>query len=399
MKKILIAVGIVFSTLTFAQKGETTNAAMAYKHYGESMRAQDIEAAYNDLKEAKGYIDKSAAHETTKNDPKTLMYKGFIYMDYPQVAMQMGDKSMDSSTIEKMFTEGVDALKLSKEKDSKGKYEDKIDGYCQMKRRGLFDMGLKAYEAGEYQTAMLGFGGSTIYSEIIGIVDSNAYFNAGLCAYKVEDWENTEEFFEKCVDINHRIDASSSYLTDAYTNQKKYEEGEKTFTALLEKNPGNKDVMIALINVYLPQGKKDEAEKVLTNAISLDPENKELHYVVGTIYEGQERYDDAAKAYQKVLELDPNYTDALLGLGAVYFNKAADYYNKLNALAPGDPKEAEYKAAMNENFKKALPYLEKADEINPDNMSILSSLKQVYYKLEMTDKYKETKARMDALKK
>ena len=91
--------------------------------------------------------------------------------------------------------------------------------------------------------------------------------------------------------------------------------------------------MISLINLYLGAGKKNEAEKVLSDAIAVDPKNKELHYVVGTIYEGQERYDDAEAAYKKVLELDPGHSNALLGLGAVFFNKAANLNTKINDLA------------------------------------------------------------------
>jgi tetratricopeptide (TPR) repeat protein len=397
MKKLILLGFIALSTVTYAQKNNTTNAAMEYKHYMENMMKGDVEAALISLKEAKNYIDKSAVHETTVNDPKTLMYKGFIYMEYPQTAMMAGDK-IDTNQVETMFNDGIEALKLSQEKDTKGKYEGKIESYAKQKQIGLFNMGMDAYEKGNFEQAMAGFGGSALYADILGITDSNAYFNAGLCAYKSKDWKNTQEYFEKCIEIKHRIPDCSAYLSDAYTQQKNYEEGEKFYKEALKNNPGNKDLMIALINVYLPQGKKDEAGKVLTDAIALDPENKELHYVVGTVYEGQENYEKAAESYKKVIEIDPEYTNAYLGLGAVYFNIAAEYNNKINELMPGDPKEDEYKAKMKENFEKSLPYLEKADQLNPNDKDILNSLKQVYYKLEMIDKYKETKAKLDALK-
>lgn len=397
MKKLILLGFIALSTITYAQKNNTTNAAMEYKHYQENMMKGDPEAALASLKEAKNYIDKSAVHETTINDPKTLMYKGFIYMDYPQIAMVAGEK-MDTIQLKTMFEDGIEALKLSQEKDKKGKYEGKIESYAKQKQIGLFNMGMDAYEKDNFKQAMVGFGGSAVYADILGITDSNAYFNAGLCAYKSKDWKNTQEYFEKCIEIKYRIPDCSAYLSDAYNQQKNYEEGEKFYKEALKSNPGNKDLMIALINVYLPQGKKDEAGKVLTDAIALDPENKELYYVVGTVYEGQEKFEKAAESYKKVIELDPEYTNAYLGLGAVYFNIAAEYNNKINELMPGDPKEEEYKAKMKENFEKSLPYLEKADQLNPNNKDILNSLKQVYYKLEMLDKYKETKAKLEALK-
>lgn len=397
MKKIILGAFVVLSTLTYAQKGNTTNAAMAYKHYLESMMGGDMEQGAKDILEAKEYIDKSAAHESTMNDPKTLMYKGMIYIDMPMIGEAANNETIKAMDAESIMQTGFDALKLSKEKDTKGRYEDDVDGYCRQKKAMLYNAGIQMFQAEKYEEAAAGFIGSTMFSEVLGITDSAAYFNGGLAAYNAENWVVAEEAFVKCSEIGYRLPSSISYLTEAYKGQEKYEEGEAKLAELLKMHPGDKDIMVGLINLYLPQGKKAEAEKVLTDAIAIDPENKELHYVVGTVYEGQERYDDAEKAYKKVLELDPNYTDALLGLGAVYFNKAADFNNKINELQPGDPKEDEYKNGMSENFKNSLPYLEKADELNPNNKEILNSLKQAYYKLGMTDKFKETKAKIDAL--
>ena len=135
----------------------------------------------------------------------------------------------------------------------------------------------------------------------------------------------------------------------------------------------------------------------MTDAIALDPESRDLNYAVATVYENLERYEDAEKAYKKVIEIDPNFSDALLGLGAVYFNKAADLNGKINDLTPGDPQEEVYRASMKDNFSNSLPYLEKANELTPNNKEILNSLKQVYYKLGNIAKFKEIKAQLEAL--
>lgn len=398
-KKLVLGVLLMVSSLTFAQKNNTTNAAMEYKHYQESIAGGDVEQAAKDIWEAKKYIDLSAAHETTMNDPKTLMYKGKIYIEIMQVGMMANNQDILSLDTTAIMTEGFETMKKAYEIDQKGKgrYEDDIEGYCNMNKTQYFNMGINMYQAEKFVESAAGFYGAAQFSDIIGVTDSLAYYNAGLAANKGEVHELAQEAFEMSVNINYNMNGSVIYLVESYKAQEKFEEGETFLHEALKKYPGNKDIMIGLINLYLPQGKKAEAESVLTDAIALDPENKELHYVVGTVYEGQERYEDAEKAYKKVLELDPEYTDALLGLGAVYFNMAADYNNKINELQPGDPKEGEYRAAMKSNFEKALPYLEKADELNPNSKEILNSLKQVYYKLEMTDKFMETKAKIEAL--
>lgn len=397
MKKVILAVVVTASAFTYAQKSNTTNAAMAYKNYMEAAIGGDIEQAAKDLWEAKGYIDKSASHESTMNDAKTLMYKGMIYIDAPAMGMATGNEDLKALDAEKTMEIGFETLKLSREKDTKGRYEDKTNQYCYQKKTKMYNAGIKGFQDKDYQTAMAGFAMSTQYAEVLGLTDSASYFNAGLSAYYIEEWEFVEEAFAKCVELGYRPGSSVTYLTKAYKSQGKVGEAETMLNEQLVKYPGDKDMMISLIDIYLAQDKKEEAEKVLSNAITLDPNNKDLHYTVGVVYENLERYDDAEKAYLKVLELDPAYNDALLGLGAVYFNKAADFNGKINDLQPGDPQEEVFKNSMEENFKKSLPYLEKANELNPNNKEVLTSLKKAYYKLGMMEKYEATKAKIDAM--
>ncbi|MFW6310474.1 MAG: hypothetical protein ACOC1D_05160, partial [Prolixibacteraceae bacterium] len=40
-------------------------------------------------------------------------------------------------------------------------------------------------------------------------------------------------------------------------------------------------------------------------------------------------------------------------------------------------------------FKKALPYMERCYELDPDHPMTLESLKNLYYRLQMMDKYNE----------
>ena len=50
-------------------------------------------------------------------------------------------------------------------------------------------------------------------------------------------------------------------------------------------------------------------------------------------------------------------------------------------------------------YAKALPYMEKAHEINPEDVYAMRSLQELYYRLKQTDKYNEIKAKLDAIEK
>ncbi|NJM14485.1 MAG: hypothetical protein HC896_03090 [Bacteroidales bacterium] len=49
-------------------------------------------------------------------------------------------------------------------------------------------------------------------------------------------------------------------------------------------------------------------------------------------------------------------------------------------------------------LSKAVPFMEKALEINPDDIGALETLKTLYYRLKMEDKHNEIQERLDKLK-
>ena len=50
-------------------------------------------------------------------------------------------------------------------------------------------------------------------------------------------------------------------------------------------------------------------------------------------------------------------------------------------------------------YAKALPYMEKAYELKPDDVYAMRSLQELYYRLKQTDKYTVIKAKLDAIDK
>ncbi len=83
-------------------------------------------------------------------------------------------------------------------------------------------------------------------------------------------------------------------------------------------------------------------------------------------------------------------------MGASYINKAYEMNQKANDIM--DVKK--YEEAVNELnkvYSKALPYMQKAYELNPNDKYTLMSLKELYYRLKMTKEYDEIKAKLDSL--
>jgi hypothetical protein len=93
---------------------------------------------------------------------------------------------------------------------------------------------------------------------------------------------------------------------------------------------------------------------------------------------------------------------ALYNMGVLYFNEGVDLETNANKTKD----EEEYKKLKNqakEKFLKALPYMEQAHEAKPDDRSVMSTLKTLYYRLRTEDekyleKYKQINEKIKQMK-
>ena len=111
-------------------------------------------------------------------------------------------------------------------------------------------------------------------------------------------------------------------------------------------------------------------------------------------------FESAAEAYKKSISLKPDFFDPNFNIGALYVNKAVYYDDKAKNL-PLDA-EAEFnklKAEADKYLAAAIPYLEKAAELQPTDLATLNSLKQIYIRQQKSDKIKAINEKISALPK
>ena len=141
-----------------------------------------------------------------------------------------------------------------------------------------------------------------------------------------------------------------------------------------------------LINYYIFSGQEQVAIDYLAQAIEREPNVAQYHHIKGNLDENQGNYEAALVDFDNALKLDPTLADAMAGKGRVYYNQAV----KLNEAAAMISDNKEYKKAleeMNEVFRKALPFFEKAHEMAPEDRNYMQILKGLYYRFNMTAQY------------
>ena len=125
----------------------------------------------------------------------------------------------------------------------------------------------------------------------------------------------------------------------------------------------------------------------------------EFHNALGTVLTkrfNQDREDTtwffkAVEAYQEVMKLEPENYGANYNLATLYYNRGVF---EIRAIKAEDdiPTIQQIQEASKEYFQKALPYMLKAHELNPNRRETLLGLEGIYYSLQDTvnsDKFRE----------
>lgn len=216
------------------------------------------------------------------------------------------------------------------------------------------------------------------------------FFNAyTLTQCNKDDKQGAIAAYEAIKDVPYRQNDVYQLLAQSYVMAGDTAGFLKTLNEGIELFPEENFYLFNMINVYIQQGRHEEAKSYLDKAIAANPDNKQLYFVLANVYEqGFKDMTKAEEAFKKALEIDPEYAEGMLGLGRVYFNQGAKLQSDANAITD----DAQYQAKIEEAkafFQKALPYFEKAVELNPDDTQYLVALRGIYYNLGMNDKYNE----------
>ena len=370
MKKIalLLVFSMVLSMGLFAQGFERTS-AYNYNKDGK-------------LDKAKLAIDKACAHEKTMGDPKTWLYKGMIYYNIASNPLPMY-KDLDPNAAQVAY----EALEKAKELDVKGKSTKDINAYMGNLVNVFYTEGGQKFQSNDYSGAISDFEYAFKIAESTGNFDTIAAFNIGMAGVLSDNPEVAAEYLQKCVDVDFpdpRVymfyNRSAKQLGDTVRAIEILEAGRVRF-------PNELSLLLEQAQIYLEKGETEKLQQSLITAIEKDPTNANLFFLLGKTYDDEMDYENAEKYYKRSSEVNPEFFEAYYNLGAIYVNKAAETQAQANDL-PLD-KIKEYDALILEAdaaLEKALPYLEKSLELNPDDEYTLNALKEAYVRLKMNDK-------------
>jgi len=388
MKKFfLLLAAVSISIVAMPQKGKVTSAL--------SLIDQGI------LDKAKDNLDQAMADESTSAWFNTFFAKGKLAQ-----ATFESDNPKFKEFFKDPLQEAYVAYEKAMELDAKGSIKKKIitQTIYNALAIDLYSEGSTKFQAGDFEGALKSFETQIKITEsdkYIGSVDTGMYYNAGLAAINSKKFAQALPYFQTCADMKYLGITPYYQMYESYLGLGDTVKAESILTSLKTIFPEDKTIVLQLIDLYIKSNKADEALKYIDIAKANDPTNYSVFYAAGILYLNKEMFDEAIKELTTAVSIKPDIFDTQYGLGVAYINKAADLFKKANDIM--DVKK--YSDAIDEAnavYANALPYIEKAYELNPDDVFNMRSLMELYYRLKQKDpslspKYDAIKAKIDKI--
>lgn len=182
-----------------------------------------------------------------------------------------------------------------------------------------------------------------------------------------------------------------------YVQKGKVDEAKAAVAEARRLNPDDTSLILTEADLYLKAKDYATYEKLVNEALQKNPNDTNLIYNLGVISGQSGKPADAEKYYKKVIEIDPKYTNAYLNLAILKLDpekSLIDQMNKLGTSAADNKKYEVLKKQRLDVFTSAIPYLEKAVELDSQNYEAARTLLNVYNALEITDKAKALKVKV-----
>jgi tetratricopeptide (TPR) repeat protein len=417
---VILASALLISVATFAQKDQIKAAEKALKG-GNSQEAVNIlqaaesaSATAPDAEKAQFFFVKGNAYLNLANKKvdadKNLSLAAKAYQDLISAEKASGKLKFSTQAAAsiteikfKLINNAIADSKVDKHADSAKKL---YDAYLLDKKDtiNLYYAASTYINAKDYDTAL------TLYDELktLNYSGKGSSFLALNKASGQDDVFATAQERDRMVKLGThekpKTEVIPSKRGEIYKNmalilvQKgKTEEAKKAIAAARIANPDDVSLTLTEANLYLDTKDFDMYKKLIAEVLAKNPNDADLTFNLGVISANAKNFVDAEKYYKRAIEIKPDYINAYLNLAIMKLDGDKVIFDEMNKLTNSEKDNKRYLVLKKQRegvFMGALPYLEKANELDPKNKEVASTLSSVYTALEMTDKKKALKARM-----
>ncbi len=419
-KYVLLASALLISVATFAQKDQIKAAEKALKA-GNAQEAITIlqgaeaaSAAAPDAEKAQFHFVKANAHLAlaTKNEETdaNLSAAAKAYQEVLSIEKTSGKAKFSAqastSIIDVKYKLINSAIADSKADKHATGAKKLYDAYLLDKKDtiNLYYAASTYVNAKEYETAY------NAYDELKKL----NYSGKGTNFYAVNKINGEEQIFSTAKERDQMVKLGThekprneelpSKRGEIYKNMAlilvqngKVAEAKKAIAEARVANPEDKTLILTEANLYLDTKDFDTYKKLITEVLAQSPNDADLVFNLGVISYNAKNLAEAETYYKRAIEIKPDYVNAYLNLAILKLDADKKLFEEIQKLGNSEKDNKRYEVLKKQReavFASALPYLEKASELDATNEEVKGTLLSVYRALEMTEKAKALKAKM-----
>ncbi|HWZ34924.1 MAG TPA: hypothetical protein VNW51_02135, partial [Mucilaginibacter sp.] len=227
---------------------------------------------------------------------------------------------------------------------------------------------------------------------------ANVYIRKGFAYMRVSDYTNAGDMFLKAhryapafKPVNAYIAYTNNKLGNVITAQRYYESVVKTDSTRIDYieaasmvfkavgdtakalemikrgrklNPNDKSLLLDEAQIYNNSKDYKSLAPLLPDLLDYNINNPDIVFVVANCYDRLNQYDKAENLYLRAIDLNSAAYDPIFNLGLLYLKKSV--------LTKGE--------VANKNLALGQQWIEKANEISPNDVNCLQVLKIIYSK-------------------
>ena len=338
-------------------------------------------------------IEFAETQEKTKEWGKTYYVKGIVYD-----AIASSDNPEFQKICENPMIKAFDNFRKAYDMNGSGPYQNAIDLKIFSLSNNFIQKAIDTFNEGDFENSFLYFAKSLEIKEMPvfkGEVDTAVLFNTALAAQRIKKYDEAIVYFKRLVEYGYGAGDTYSLLANCYKDKGDSENYVNHLKIGYEKYPANADLIGGIINYYLLEAENSEgAFEYLNIAKQKDPGNAQYYLAEAQLCTKIGQPEKAKELYLKSIELSPDLFEAQYNLGVIYFNEAVILSDEANQITDN----AKYQVAKeiaDAKFAEALPFIENAHKLSVEDTGIMSTLKTLYYRLKMNDKYEEISKKME----
>ncbi len=360
-----------------------------------------VEKAYehlkhNELEKSFEAIDLASKHSSTASDARTWYLKGFVLKE-------LYHSNPDNPTDYRK--QSLQAVTKCKELDKDQQFKEDCESITSFIYTSYFNDAIQKLNEGNFAAAISILQPFT--ADNSSAFHAESLYYSGYASLMQGQASQADVFFQQALQAGYQDPLIYDHLANSYVKQNP----EKALATVKQGRslfPENKELHVTEVNILLALQKYAEAEISVENYLSKHPDDVEVMLVAGTIYEKlfqqspdrKEEYLLKRKnIYLQVLAQDADNVLANYNMGITLYNQAVVLINQQTDIYNVDllafDSIIEQCTGL---FREALPYINKAHQLMPDNVNTLKALEGIYYNLNDREKFVQVREKLNALK-